>query len=137
MFATKLTNHEIVSRVHPQELGESYELKVSDIICGARGCGKAFKHPGNVRLRVAAEIRLSSYCQAQNKKEKTAILQDIVKDLRESGGRFVTFHHGVWHEVGDQQAQNKGKLSLLERPFVLEVMRYFSFPAAAIFCTTY
>jgi hypothetical protein len=93
---------------HPTMLGKDYELQVCDVLCGIRGSGKAFRHTGNARLRVMVDLHLSAYRQAGNKKAKTAIIKVIIHGIRESGGRFVACHHGVWYEVGDQRAQDKG-----------------------------
>jgi hypothetical protein len=110
IIPSRLSQYVPRSRVQRHDLDADFAPEKADVICGERGRGKAYNHTGNARLRVVVGLHLRRYSQATNKKEKTNVLLDIINDVRATGGRFVAFENGSWHEVGDRRAQEKGKI---------------------------
>jgi hypothetical protein len=56
------------------------------------------------------DSNIEIYQQAQTKKEKTSIVNDIIENVRSSlpVGRFVRkYEDGKWYEVGDDFAREK------------------------------
>jgi hypothetical protein len=70
------------------------------------------RHPGNERMRSAADMHSMRYNATTLRKEKTAITQQIVEIIQSSGdppGRFLEFDREVdgWVKVGDEVARRK------------------------------
>mmetsp|Transcript_12151 Transcript_12151/g.19181 ORF Transcript_12151/g.19181 Transcript_12151/m.19181 type:complete len:606 (-) Transcript_12151:24-1841(-) len=76
----------------------------SDVLLG-RGSGY-FNHVGNVRYRAMIEDLKDKYDRSSNEgKQKTT--EDVVKTIRDLGGRFLKNNKGVWVQVDDKVARQK------------------------------
>jgi hypothetical protein len=106
---TRLSQYSPVKQVNRHELGPNYKPRECDVICAVRGKGKSYMHPGNVRLRVATNRIINRYVQTTDKKEKTEVLNSIIDSMRKSGARFISFEGGIWYEVGDIKARDRGE----------------------------
>lgn len=77
-----------------------------DVVCGR---GKtALNHEGNRRFRDYIGMHVDAFLSARNRQAKNDLVVDIVKAVRESGGRFlrkVGDHH--WVDIGDKKAYEK------------------------------
>jgi hypothetical protein len=86
-------------------LGVDFQPSPSSVICGR---GKtSYNHPGNHRFRMLANMFVKKYSHANRKKDKTAIVSDIVVMIRQAGGIFCKQEKGAWFEVGDHSAREK------------------------------
>jgi hypothetical protein len=47
------------------------------------------------------------YSQASRKLAKSAIVANIVADIRREGGSFCKYEKGAWFEIGDYYAREK------------------------------
>jgi hypothetical protein len=87
------------------QLGVDFQPSHSSIICGR---GKhSYTHPGNHRFRMLATMFVKKYSHANRKKDKSAIVSDIVVMIRQAGGIFCKQEKGAWFEVGDHSAREK------------------------------
>lgn len=90
-------------------LPADYVLGDDDVICG-RG-SRCFNHVGNQRFRDTVDQFLSKYTGTQCKHEKTSIICEVVKLIRQRSpnGGFVKFDKtaNVYYEVGDFLAREK------------------------------
>jgi hypothetical protein len=69
---------------------------------------ESFKHVGNLRFRILTSSFIESYSQVgTSKKEKSAIVSNIVGMIRQAGGNFCRYEKGAWFEVGDPCAREK------------------------------
>ena len=76
-----------------------------DVICAK---GKAyFCHPGNQRFRDVVNNNLFRYANAKSRVEKSVVVNDILKIIRQSQGGFVRQEGHNWYEIGDDAARNK------------------------------
>jgi hypothetical protein len=87
------------------QLGVDFQPSPSSVICG-RG-KQSYNHPGNHRFRMLATMFVKKYAHANRKKDKTAIVSDIVVMIRQAGGIFCKHEKGTWFEVGDHSAREK------------------------------
>jgi hypothetical protein len=87
------------------QLGVDFQPSHSSIICG-RG-KQSYTHPGNHRFRMLATMFVKKYSNATRKKDKSAIVSDIVVMIRQAGGMFCKHEKGAWFEVGDHSAREK------------------------------
>lgn len=78
----------------------------SDVVCGR---GKtAINHEGNRRFRDYIGLHVDAFLSARNRQAKNELVVDIVKAVRESGGKFLRKegnHH--WVDIGDKKAYEK------------------------------
>jgi hypothetical protein len=84
-----------------------YQPTTSDVLCG-RGQTNA-SHDGNQRFRASIGLHLDSYLAAKNRLGKTMLVAEIVKRVRESGGKFLKKDRksGEWFDIADKQACKK------------------------------
>jgi hypothetical protein len=84
-----------------------YQPTASDVLCG-RGQTNV-SHDGNQRFRASIGLHLDSYLAAKNRLGKTLLVAEIVKRVRESGGKFLKKDRksGEWFDIGDKQACEK------------------------------
>jgi hypothetical protein len=91
--------------IERSQLGVNFKPSDSSVICGR---GKAaYEHPGNRRLRMLASTFAADYSRAERKLAKSAIVANIVADIRQEGGSFCKYEKGEWFEVGDYNAREK------------------------------
>jgi hypothetical protein len=107
---TKRSNASLLSVPGPNntkrsQLGVDFQPSHSSIICG-RG-KQSYTHAGNHRFRMLATMFVKKYSHANRKKDKSAIVSDIVVMIRQAGGIFCRHEKGVWFEVGDYSAREK------------------------------
>lgn len=63
---------------------------------------------GNKRLRVLASNFLSQYSEANEKKTKTRVVNDIIDSIKSAGGSFVKKEtNGRWSHVSEQAIREK------------------------------
>jgi hypothetical protein len=92
-------------RTEKSQLGVNFQPSDSSVICGR---GKAtYDHPGNRRLRMLASTFAADYSHAGRKLAKSAIVANIVADIRQEGGSFCKNEKGEWFEIGDYNAREK------------------------------
>lgn len=82
-----------------------------DVLCG-RG-GACLRHPGNATFRFLVSSNKTRYA-ARRKIEKLNISRWIVKQIRDSGGRFLERDLDTWHDIGDKRAVEKTSQALRE-----------------------
>jgi hypothetical protein len=87
------------------QLGVDFQPSHSSVICG-RG-KQSYTHAGNHRFRMLATMFVKKYSNATRKKDKSAIVSDIVVMIRQAGGMFCKHEKGAWFEVGDHSAREK------------------------------
>jgi hypothetical protein len=87
------------------QLGVDFQPSHSSVICG-RG-KQSYTHAGNHRFRMLATMFVKKYSHANRKKDKSAIVSDIVVMIRKAGGIFCRLEKGEWFEVGDHAAREK------------------------------
>jgi hypothetical protein len=107
---TKRSNASLLSVPGPNntkrsQLGVDFQPSHSSVICG-RG-KQSYTHAGNHRFRMLATMFVKKYSHANRKKDKSAIVSDIVVMVRKAGGIFCRHEKGVWFEVGDHAAREK------------------------------
>jgi hypothetical protein len=107
---TKRSNASLLSVPGPKntqrsQLGVDFQPSHSSVICG-RG-KQSYAHAGNHRFRMLATMFVKKYSHANRKKDKSAIVSDIVVMIRKAGGIFCRLEKGVWFEVGDHSAREK------------------------------
>jgi hypothetical protein len=99
------TKNDRRQRRHRSYLSAEYQLNEYDVICG-RG-STCYDHIGNVRFRQLVQDHLTSYMNATTKHDKTAIIQTIIDQIRQTtptlGGGFVKEDKSMnrYYEVGD------------------------------------
>jgi hypothetical protein len=93
------------SRTERSQLGVNFHPSDSSVICG-RGKG-SYDHPGNRRLRLLASTFAADYSQASRKLAKSAIVTNIIAEIRQEGGIFYKYEKGEWFEVADYNAREK------------------------------
>jgi hypothetical protein len=81
------------------------QLSEYSIVCG-RG-RDTFNHVGNQRFRALASLFMERYSRAVTKATKSAIVSEIINEIRQADGNFCKFKKGVWVEVGDHCAREK------------------------------
>lgn len=63
---------------------------------------------GNKRLRVLASNFLTQYAEADDKRTKTRVVNEIIESIRCAGGSFVKKEkNGGWYQVTDQSIREK------------------------------
>lgn len=73
------------------------------------GKGKPIQlHPGNLFFRQSVEYHLPEFVNANKKADKTHLNRQIVKLIKNGGGRFLKRDPvGWWEEVTDDEAREK------------------------------
>eukprot|EP00978_Attheya_sp_CCMP212_P017868 scaffold48121_cov47-Attheya_sp.AAC.16 len=90
------------------------QIKEHDVLCG-RG-GATNNHIGNKHFRSLVTDYQTEYLGSK-KRDKAGIARQIVKQIRERGGRFLKKVDGgddTWIEVGDKKATEKTSQALRE-----------------------
>eukprot|EP00980_Cylindrotheca_fusiformis_P026062 scaffold15301_cov142-Cylindrotheca_fusiformis.AAC.11 len=66
-------------------------------------------HPGNIRLKKLLVEHSAKYEAIDGKKEKMEFAQDLVRQMKASGSRFLMFDQNIkaWTDVSDKMARNK------------------------------
>ncbi|KAL7566526.1 hypothetical protein ACA910_006435 [Epithemia clementina (nom. ined.)] len=102
----------ITDVVKPSALPPSYEVSRYDVVCG-RG-KSSYERPGNRRFLDIVNDNVAPYRSATQKKQKAAVLCNIVNEVRsgdgtgKNAGRFVKqMDDGSWWEIGDSVAREK------------------------------
>ena len=83
-----------------------------DVLCGrGRTC---FEFEGNKRFRCVIASNINRYANAGNRKAKTVVVKSIIRQIMESGGRFLKKDPdtGAWYDGGMQIAKQKTGHSL-------------------------
>jgi hypothetical protein len=75
-----------------------------DVLLG-RGSGY-FNHVGNVRYRAMVEDLKETYDRSSNE-GKQKLTEDVIKTIRDLGGRFLKNDKGVWVQANDKVARQK------------------------------
>lgn len=99
-------------RIHPDTTPTEHsdlminEPSSADVICGR---GKAFNHVGNRRLRVLVALKSDAYMSISNRVHKKQIVDRLIDQVHESGGRFVKYCIGSqkYEQVPRAAAQKK------------------------------
>jgi hypothetical protein len=105
--------------LRPQKPGdflpEDYEPTNLDV-CSGRG-KRNWNHSGNVAFRDLIQHTTPAYMQAKTKNDKTAIVCNIVEEMRALGCQFLKQHTGTgrWYDIGDAQARDKVGHSLRDQ----------------------
>jgi hypothetical protein len=83
-----------------------------DVLMGRRGC--SLNHPGNVYFRQFVKRYQLDYIDGR-RHEKQTIVQLILDEIRERGGRFCTrYSKTYWEVVDDAKARAKTSQALRE-----------------------
>jgi hypothetical protein len=110
------------------------QVTVHDVLMG-RG-GRTNHHPGNLRYLDAKRVLQSRYALA-NKREKTALSQELVDMVRKWGGRFIKLDQGTnfWYEVDNLTARTKASQTLRENFSDVDAAAFRAGPAAVATAT--
>jgi hypothetical protein len=86
--------------------GEIVPTKL-DILCGRDKV--SYGHVGNKRFRVIVSMNRERYQSCSSREAKTRITDEIIKDVRECGGRFLKLNEqtNTYEDVGDEIAHEK------------------------------
>jgi len=98
------------------------ELGEFDVLCGRDKT--AFNHAGNRRFRVAVAVHQDRYAASHSRKEKSVIIQSVVKMVHMNGGRFLrwmTSKKTTLRELSEKEAHEK--VSHAFRDMVLSTKR--------------
>ena len=78
-----------------------------DILCGRDKV--SYGHVGNRRFRVIVAINRERYQSSSSRDAKTRITDEIIKDIRQCGGRFLKLNEetNTYEDVGDEYAHEK------------------------------
>lgn len=91
------------------ELPDDFKPGRNSVIIGRKK--NCYTSVGNLRLRDICLLRLPAYSKCTKKKDKSEIVSDVVKIVREScpkGGAFVKLNSkGTWSEVKDVVARER------------------------------
>lgn len=82
-----------------------------DVLCG-RG-GLTNNHYGNRIFRQLVSEHRPRYCSVP-KSKKAVVSQEIVREIRSRGGRFLRKNENCWYDVGDKKAIYKTSQALRE-----------------------
>jgi hypothetical protein len=95
-------------------LPSDYVLRDDDVLCG-RG-RKCFTHSGSKKLRDLVQAKLQDYITAPTKIEKTIIIRDVIKQIRETSTNsgFVKYDplSGRYYDVGRTMAVGPKRIHL-------------------------
>ena len=85
-------------------------------VCSGRG-KRNWNHSGNVAFRDLIQHSTPAYMAAESKNEKTAIVCNIVEEMRSIGCKFLKEDSktGRWYDIGDAQAREKVGHSLRDQ----------------------
>ena len=106
----------VVLRILPKD----FQPGKYDVLCGK---GKAaYVHAGNEHFRNLVTACAEAYAKAEKKDDKTEIVQDLVKYIRElcqkhnGDGGFIRFDKMTrrWYEIGDNAAREKAGQTIRE-----------------------
>lgn len=88
-------------------LGTEYVPVEHDVICGRGNSCK--NHNGNVFLRSVIGRNLPNYLTASTKTDKSIVVSQIVKEIRNEGGNFVRQDEasGEWYQVSERALREK------------------------------
>lgn len=81
-------------------------------------------HRGNVAMRNAVESNLSRFAGTTDKKERAAIILDVIEETQRSGGRFLKEDpgkHGWWVEADQDAAKHKVAIYFRDLAFSIKV----------------
>lgn len=86
---------------------EGVEIKHMDVLCG-RG-KNSFNHIGNKEFRDIVAVAIPGYVAAVSRSNKSEIVTNIVRLVRENGGRFLKRDgkRGVWYVLNYTQSKEK------------------------------
>jgi hypothetical protein len=89
----------------PTRMPEGYTALVTDVCCGK---GKSnWNHSGNMQYRALIKACTPLYVSATHK-GKSAIILDILRQVRQSGGHFIELdEENCWYDIGDYLAREK------------------------------
>jgi hypothetical protein len=75
------------------------------------------QHPGNILYHKEKELLQPRYLQAEIRRDKRAIAQELVDRMRKHGSRFLALDpsSNQWHIVDNDHALAKAKQALRER----------------------
>jgi len=108
---------------HENALADDFKPGPNSVIIGRKK--NCYTSVGNLRLRDICLLRLPAYSKCGKKKDKSEIVTDIVKLIRDScprGGAFVKRDaSGKWHEVKDVVARER--VASIFRDFLHEQYR--------------
>jgi hypothetical protein len=87
------------------QLGLNFQPSEYSVLC-CRG-KDSVNYSGNRRFRMVSSMYVEKYSQADTKAAKSAIVSDIITEIRQAGGNFCKYINGAWFEVGDHYAREK------------------------------
>ena len=78
-----------------------------DILCGRDKV--SYGHVGNRRFRVIVAMNRERYQSCSSRDAKTRITEEIIKNIRECGGKFLKLNEttNTYEDVGDEYAHEK------------------------------
>lgn len=110
------SSKKVILRILPKD----FEPGEYDVLCGK---GKAaYVHAGNEHFRNLVKARAEAYAKTEKKDEKTEIVQELVKQVRElcqkhnGDGGFIRFDKVTrrWYEIGNNAAREKAGQTIRE-----------------------
>jgi hypothetical protein len=105
MKVSNLSAAPAVSKTKKSQLGDDFEPSRFSVICGR---GKdSYDHVGNHHFRELASMFVARYSRANSKADKSEIVSDMIRIIRQADGIFCKFEKGAWFKVGDHYAREK------------------------------
>ncbi len=104
---TSSTCEQILDESENMDANDNIEPTKLDVLCGRDKV--SYSHVGNRRFRVIIAMRHAEYKSCTTRDQKTRITLEIIKGIRDCGGRFLKMNYktGMYEDVGDEYAHEK------------------------------
>ena len=106
-FTSSTFEELILDESEKMHTNDNIEPTKLDVLCGRDKV--SYGHVGNRRFRVIISTRSAEYQNCTSRDQKTRITHEIIKGIRECGGRFLKINYktGMYEDVGDEYAHEK------------------------------
>jgi hypothetical protein len=96
----------------------------ADVLCG-RGL-RNFQHPGNCKLRKHIMANTPSFAKCKYRREKTRIIDSVIKSVMREGGRFLKYDYGAkrWYDGGFLAAKQRVGIAFRDAKSSSKMKRY-------------
>lgn len=107
-FTSSSSGRFLFHKDEPQKAADNHIVPDKlDILCGRDK--ESYSHVGNKQFRVIVATNRERYQSCTSRDEKTRITTEIIKSIRDSGGRFLRKNESskLYEDVGDEYAHEK------------------------------
>ena len=77
----------------------------NDVILG-RGRGN-WRSPGNKKYKIVILQHLQRYSDAPQRKDKSLVINDVMKHMMSTGARFLKKENGIWVQLTEKKTREK------------------------------